>query len=123
MTRPLIHKTNLFADIPAKLTAEWVQTLWENPHLKIERIVSRGHGSPQGLWYDQDWDEWVVLLKGSAGLLFDGEEQITTLAPGDALLIPSGVKHRVVWTDEHVETLWLAVHAYGEQGASSNIEA
>ena len=111
-----IRKTNLFAQIPAHPDQEWFQTLFNHPHVKIERIVSRGHRSPPGFWYDQAWDEWVALLKGAAALYIDGEADPLPLAPGDAVLIPAGVRHRVDWTAPHEETIWLAVHLYDRSG-------
>ena len=105
-----ICKNNLFDDIPASLSQEWFQTLFRNGNVKIERIVSRGHCSPPGFWYDQDWDEWVVLLKGSADLRFEDDSEEMRLGTGDAVLIPSGVRHRVTRTDDRAETVWLAVH-------------
>ena len=53
---------NLFADIPADLPEELIQTLLSTPCVRIERIISLGHGSPEGFWYDQEWHEWVLLL-------------------------------------------------------------
>jgi cupin 2 domain-containing protein len=105
-----IQPSNLFGDIPES-DAELFHTLWRSPQVRIERIVSRGHRSPQGFWYDQAWDEWVLLLKGRAGLVVEGEAGEIVLAPGDCLLLPSGLKHRVAWTDADGETIWLAVHA------------
>jgi cupin 2 domain-containing protein len=80
--------------------------------LRIERIVSTGQASPPGFWYDQEWSEWVLLLSGSAGLLFEGEPAPRELKRGDYLLIPARRRHRVEWTDATEPTLWLAVH-YG----------
>ena len=108
-----IIKNNLFDDIPGSLQNEWFQTLFSNAHVKIERIVSKGHCSPPDFWYDQAWEEWVVLIKGRAGLRFEGDPEEMVLGPGDALLIPAGVRHRVSWTDDRAETVWLAVHAKG----------
>ena len=76
---------------------------------RIERIVSRGQVSPPGFWYDQGTDEWVLLVKGSASISFSGGRTIT-LVPGDHLLIPRHVRHRVERTDPEGETVWLAVH-------------
>ena len=105
-----ISKINVFEDIPAVLPDEWSQTLFRGAQVKIERIVSKGHRSPPGFWYDQHWDEWVVLLKGGAGLCFEHDPVERVLAPGDAVLIPAGVRHRVSWTDNQEESVWLAVH-------------
>ncbi|USE39020.1 cupin domain-containing protein [Endozoicomonas sp. SCSIO W0465] len=103
-------KNNLFEHIPAELAEEFFETLQESGAVKIERIVSRGHATPDGEWYDQPWDEWVVLLSGSAVLEFAGERTPVTLCAGDYLLLPSGCVHRVAWTEPDVDTLWLAVH-------------
>jgi cupin 2 domain-containing protein len=87
--------------------AEDVSTLFDNRQARIERIVSRNHVSPPGFWYDQDADEWVLLLRGSATLEFDNGSAVE-LHAGDYLTIPSHVRHRVARTD--AETVWLAVH-------------
>jgi cupin 2 domain-containing protein len=102
--------TNLFALIPDHLSQEWFQTLAVGGHYKIERIVSRGHRSAPGFWYDQDWDEWVLLLQGQAMLQFQPDLAEIKLSVGDNLLIPAGLKHRVAWTDSVGDTIWLAVH-------------
>ncbi len=101
---------NLFAEIPEKMPAEVFDILVRSAHVRIERILSRGHASPEGDWYDQKDHEWVVLLRGSAGLRFAGEEKTVTLRPGDHLLIPARRRHRVEWTDPNGDTVWLAVH-------------
>ena len=104
--------TNLFADIPEILPEELIQPLLSTPGFRIERIVSQGHRSPEGFWYDQEAAEWVVLLKGAARLRFDGEEPID-LRPGTSINIPAHRRHRVEWTDPSEPTIWLAIH-YGE---------
>ena len=101
--------TNLFADIPEDLPEELIQALLSTPGLRIERIVSLGHSSPQGFWYDQDAHEWVLLLKGAARLRFQGEELIG-LRPWSFINIPAHQRHRVEWTDPHESTIWLAIH-------------
>ena len=105
--------TNMFDDIPAGLPEELVQTLLGTPGLRIERIVSLGHASPEGFWYDQEASEWVLLLKGAARLRFEGEEPIE-LGPGSFVNIPARKRHRVEWTDPGEVTIWLAVH-YGDR--------
>ena len=74
--------------------------------------MARGHSTPPGQWYDQDQDEWVIVLAGSAALLCDGSDHAITLKPGDYVNIPAHVKHKVEWTNQAEETIWLAVH-YG----------
>lgn len=107
------HLTNLFADIPSELPEELVQLLLSEPGIRIERIVSLGHASPEGFWYDQESGEWVVLLAGAARLRFEGEEPIE-LRPGSFVNIPARRRHRVEWTDPSQPTVWLAVH-YGDR--------
>jgi cupin 2 domain-containing protein len=102
---------NVFAGLPlTALTEEVTATLLAMPNLRIERIVSTGQTSPENYWYDQDWDEWVILLRGRARLFFEGEAEARSLESGDYVNIPAHRRHRVVWTDPGQVTLWLAVH-------------
>jgi cupin 2 domain-containing protein len=80
------------------------------PNVRIERIVSTGHATPAGVWYDQDRPEWLLLLAGSAGLIFDGETEPLVLSPGSYVHIAAHARHRVAWTDPSVPTIWLAIH-------------
>lgn len=100
---------NIFARLPASLPEELVEVLLTTPALRLERIVSTGHATPPGRWYDQDRDEWVVVLRGSAGLLLDGEAEARVLRPGDHILLPAHRRHRVEWTDATEPTVWLAL--------------
>ena len=109
MTEPL-QVENIFSLTAEAGDHEEIMTLLATPELALERIISNGQATPDGTWYDQDKTEWVVLLKGSAGLLFEGEDTVHTLAPGDAVLIPAHARHRVEWTDPDRPTVWLALH-------------
>jgi len=108
MTTP----ANLLADLPRHLPDEQITTLLKAGHVRIERIVSHGHSSPEGFWYDEEEHEWVMVLKGAARLRFEGEEQPVPMKPGDWVHIPAHQKHRVEWTTQEEPTVWLAVH-YG----------
>ena len=77
---------------------------------RIERIVSHAHASPDGFWYDQEWAEWVIVLKGSAGLQVEGEDAPRVLSSGDYVHLPAHTRHRVVWTAPGEPTVWLALH-------------
>lgn len=101
---------NLFGEIPGELPGELVEVLAKGPGVRIERIVSRGHASPAGSWYDQEQDEWVVLLQGRARLVFEHRADPVELGPGGYLLIPAHGRHRVAWTDPEQDAIWLAVH-------------
>lgn len=104
--------TNLFRDLPEPLPEEAFQALVESGDVRIERIVSHGHASPEGYWYDQPQSEFVVLLQGSATLQIEGEDQPRLLVPGDFVNLLPHQKHRVESTDPDVKTVWLAIH-YG----------
>lgn len=104
-----INVKNIFSDLPLS-EAEVFESIIQKDNFKLERIISRGNSSAEGEWYDQSNDEWVLLLKGSAALQFEGEQELLLLQPGDYILIPAHKKHRVEWTDKTTETLWLAVH-------------
>ena len=108
MTKP----SNLFAVLPGHLPDELVTTLLEANDVRIERIVSHGHVSPEGFWYDQEKHELVVLLAGAARVRF--EEGAVEMKPGDFVNIPAHKKHRVEWTTQDEPTIWLAVH-YGDR--------
>lgn len=101
---------SIFADIPENLPEEMLQTICSGNKVRIERIVSRGHSSPPGFWYDQEKNEFVLVLQGKAGLRLEGKKDVLLLEPGDYLDIPARVKHRVEWTDPQQDTVWLAVH-------------
>jgi cupin 2 domain-containing protein len=103
---------NIFEHVLRDAVDEEFAELVAAEGVRIERIVSTGQASPPGFWYDQEWSEWVLLLSGSAGLLFEGEPTPRELKRGDYLLIPAGRRHRVEWTDATEPTIWLAVH-YG----------
>ena len=102
---------NIFAGLPlAARSEEILSDLLTSPDLRIERIVSTGQASPPGVWYDQEWNEWVVLLSGSARLRLEGEPSARAMAPGDFINIPAHRRHRVEATDPREPTIWLAIH-------------
>lgn len=104
---------NIFANIPQDLPTEIIETLLTSRNLRIERIISHGHYSPNDFWYDQNEHEWVLLLQGSGIIEFENDE--IKLEPGDHLLINAHCKHRVKWTDPDSETIWLAVFYQDEE--------
>ncbi|WP_020407549.1 cupin domain-containing protein [Hahella ganghwensis] len=99
---------NIFASIPRDKSSEVFEFLAGAGQVKIERIVSQGHTSPDSGWYDQDQNEWVMVVKGTAVITYDSGQDIR-LQEGDYLNIPAHQKHKVSWTDPDTETLWLAV--------------
>jgi cupin 2 domain-containing protein len=110
MPKGMTVKGTLLEGIPAELPEEISQTICSTDSVRIERIVSRGHASPEGFWYDQEENEFVLVVRGRAGLKLENEDDIVVLKAGDYLNIGAHVKHRVEWTDPTCETIWLAVH-------------
>jgi len=105
----MTDKGSMYEGIPAKLPEEMVETLCTSGKVRIERIVSRGHASPPGFWYDQKENEFVLVLSGSAGVTLADTGETVVLKAGDYLNIPAGAKHRVAWTDPDGDTVWIAV--------------
>lgn len=103
-----VHIGNLRHAIPHVLPDELFTTLVSGPGVRVERIVSRGHSSDPGFWYDQEEDELVLIVAGRARLEILGQGELDLRAL-DFVLIPARVKHRVSWTDPQNDTIWLAV--------------
>ena len=101
---------NLFANVPAGSPDESLDVVVDSAGVRLERIVSFGHASPPGHWYDQDMNEWVVLLRGAARFRFEDEPEARVLTPGDWVDIRAHRRHRVDWTAEGEPTIWLALH-------------
>jgi cupin 2 domain-containing protein len=101
---------NLLTNLPAALPDERFDTLLSAEGLTIERIVSLGHVSPPGFWYDEPRHEWVLVVEGAARLRFEDEPEPVELRRGDCLNIPAHRRHRVEWTQPDGPTIWLAVY-------------
>lgn len=100
---------NIFALIPNDLSSELFENLAIGKNVRIERIISKGHTSPETGWYDQDEHEWVIVLKGAAKIEIENQTSVY-LCSGSYLTIPAHTRHKVSWTDPDTETIWLAVY-------------
>jgi cupin 2 domain-containing protein len=98
-----LARGNLF-EAAAPASGERFDVLARFGAAEIERILSSA--VPDGGWYEQAHDEWVVLLRGNARLEVDG--QILELGAGDYLSLPAYTRHRVIETSSGA--VWLAVH-------------
>lgn len=87
--------------------AEQFDVLIERNGVKLERIVSFGHPTPSGRWYEQPQTEWVALLRGEATIVYD-DRPADHLQAGSTLLIEPNVKHRVEQVSD--DAVWLALH-------------
>ena len=101
---------NIFTEIPRELQNELIETIIKKENITINRIVSNGHTTDKGEWYDQSDDEWVIVIQGEAILTFEKNECFVKLMPGDYLFIPAHTRHRVEWTLPEYNTIWLAIH-------------
>lgn len=98
-------------ELPGPQQPELFEPLVRGNHVLVERIVSNGQQTPAGFWYEQQTDEWVLLLSGQATLLFDHDQGTTlVLNPGEWVFIPAMRRHRVVYTSQQPPCIWLAVH-------------
>ena len=104
-----MKKSNIYENFLKQMDGEFFENLILSENVKIERIISNGDITPTGKWYDQDNDEWVMIMKGEAVLSFENQKDIT-LKSGDYINIPANTKHRVSWTSQEQETIWLAIH-------------
>ncbi len=101
---------NIFSAVQEQSSEEIFETVLQTRQFKIERIISKGHTTTEGEWYDQDKNEWVLVLKGNACLLFEDNDETVVMRAGDYINIPAHRKHRVEWTGPEEETIWLAIH-------------
>ena len=103
---------NMLANQPDATQNEVFETLAQGQDVVIERIVSQGQRSAEGFWYEQEREEFVMVVTGQATLRREVEGRVESidLGPGDCLTIPALQRHRVEWTDPQRPTVWLAIH-------------
>ncbi len=99
---------NFFSLLPERFEKEVCEVLAKSENVRIERIISKGHISPDKGWYEQVENEWVIVLEGSGIILFDTGVEVN-LRKGDYINIPSHTKHKVSWIDPNIVTIWLAI--------------
>jgi len=105
----MITVKNIFENLSVNSNEELTEEIFTNANFRVERIISNNSASPENFWYDQDSDEFVMLISGSAGISFDDGDAVE-LHPGDFITINRHRKHRVDWTDPEHKTTWLALH-------------
>lgn len=99
---------NIFSSLPTDFKDEIFEELVGAGNVRIERIISKGHSSPEQGWYDQTENEWVIVLEGAGKILFENGTEVT-LKKGDYVNIPAHSRHKVSWTDPDRPTVWLAI--------------
>ncbi|GHT20438.1 hypothetical protein FACS1894189_9290 [Planctomycetales bacterium] len=86
---------NLLTNLPASLPEELIENIIVANNVRIERIISTGHFSPPDFWYDQDENEWVIILQGSAVLEFESGFASRFIPVAPPMRVPT-------WTDRIV---------------------
>ena len=104
-----MKNSNIFSNIPKTLKDEFFEDIFISKEFKIERIVSYGHSSPESGWYEEELNEWVILLEGEAILSFENRDDVM-LQKGDYINITAFTKHKVSWTKPECNTVWLAIY-------------
>ena len=103
-----MKRTNIFNNIPKTLQEELFENILSKDSIQIQRIISKGHVTPKDEWYNQENNEWVIVLQGEAILSFENSDDVK-LKSGDYINIKAHTKHKVSWTIPNEETIWLAV--------------
>jgi cupin 2 domain-containing protein len=105
----MIEVKNIYDSENINLTKEYFEDILKQKGFKLERIISFGNITENNFWYDQDEDEFVLLLKGAAKIQLENQSVIT-LGEGDYIIIPAHVKHKVIYTDTKIKTYWLTCY-------------
>ncbi len=98
------RRGRLGAAAAAPAAGEVVEQLLATDGVAIEHILSGELDAPVA--FDQDHDEWVLVLEGTADLEVHDDQ--LALEPGDWVFLPRGTPHRLLRTSRG--TRWLAVH-------------
>lgn len=98
---------SIYSHISEAGEEEKFDLLMKLPNCRIDRIVSCGHSSPQGFWYDQENDEFILLMQGEVVLEF--EDRMITMKAGDYMHIPKNCKHRLEKSSIDPVCIWLCV--------------
>lgn len=114
---------NLFNALPSAQEAECFEDIFKQAGCRVERIVSFGQSSPKDFWYEQNWDEWVLLLSGEAQLTLANQAESVRLLTGDHLFIPAGIRHRIDFTAPNTPTIWLAIHLNEPSNTAAETQA
>ncbi len=106
-----MKKGNFFTapESSGTLTDEFFGELLKGRAFRLEKIVSAGHITPKDSWYDQEADEWVLLVRGEAAIEFE-DCTVVELKAGDFLQIDAHERHRVIYTSAEPSCCWLALH-------------
>ena len=100
-----VVRGRLNAAVDAPAVGERAEEIARLGGVVVEQILSGTLAAPVD--FDQDHDEWVIVLAGDAVLEVAGERM--ALGAADWVLLPAHTQHRLVETAPG--TSWLALHA------------
>lgn len=108
----MIKVENIFKypNISLSDSVESFEDIFENENFRIEKIYSSGQSTPIGEWLKEEVNEFVLLVEGSASIIFKENNQEIHLNEGDYFIIPKNTEHRVEKTDSETITTWLTIH-------------
>lgn len=97
---------NIFEDLQYSPREEKIDEIFQisNKKFRVERILSSSQISQD--WYDQEEEEYIILLEGKASILYETGEEVW-LESGDSLFLPAHKKHKVSFTSDRC--LWLCI--------------
>lgn len=98
---------NIYQNIPDYAKTEIFEDILKSENIRIERIISYGPESNDSEWYEQNENEWVILIEGKAKLIFEDSELI--LEKGDHINIPAMKRHKVEIIEKENKCIWIAV--------------
>lgn len=89
---------------------EYTETMLSGDNWRLERIISRGHVSPEGFWYEQNEDEWG---RGAPrrGRNHVGRRNEMHVKKRRKRAYSAKCRHRVSRTSENPECIWLCFFA------------
>lgn len=108
----LLRDQSLMVDVEKSKSqnTELFNVLLQRKNVKIEQIVSTGQTTPVNEVYDQEWDEFVLLMQGEAKITMVDTQTTIALSAGDSVMIKAHEKHVVSYTSSEPPCIWLAVH-------------
>jgi cupin 2 domain-containing protein len=104
-----IIKKSFYGVFDLKGKTEISESILYRKSFSLEKIVSKGYRTPEKEWLKSKKEEWVILLKGKAGIMFENGVKLE-LKEGDFVSIPGNAKHKVTYTSKRPECIWLALY-------------
>ncbi len=99
---------NIYLQKNKNSKSEIIEDIIFTKSFRLEKISSFGYPTPNNKWYNQDKNEWVLLLKGQATLKFKKDVSRINLKEGDYIFLEKHLEHRVEYVSK--DAIWLCIH-------------